>query len=102
MLEYGLRFLAGGSQCLRSRRLATSLRPKSFAGLFGAAPSIALATLLITLSDKRRLDVVERDQVSGRRSIGLGVADEFGHAGFNPPIVRDFQTRPGSAGKGLG
>ena len=28
------------------------LRPKSFAGLFGAAPSIALATLLITLSQK--------------------------------------------------
>ena len=32
--------------------LADSLRPKSFAGLFGAAPSIALATLLITLSQK--------------------------------------------------
>jgi hypothetical protein len=33
-------------------RLGDSLRPKSFAGLFGAAPSIALATLLITLSQK--------------------------------------------------
>ena len=29
-----------------------ALRPKSFAGLFGAAPSIAVATLLITLSQK--------------------------------------------------
>jgi hypothetical protein len=29
-----------------------TLRPKSYAGLFGAAPSIALATLLITLSQK--------------------------------------------------
>ncbi len=28
------------------------MRPKSFAGLFGAAPSIALATLLITLAHK--------------------------------------------------
>ena len=28
------------------------MRPKSFAGLFGAAPSIALATILITLSQK--------------------------------------------------
>ena len=44
--------LPAGSRCLRSRRLATALRPKSFAGLFGAAPSIALATLLITLSQK--------------------------------------------------
>jgi hypothetical protein len=32
--------------------LGDSLWPKSFAGLFGAAPSIALATLLITLSKK--------------------------------------------------
>jgi hypothetical protein len=32
--------------------LGDILRPKSFAGLFGAAPSIALATLLITLSHK--------------------------------------------------
>jgi len=32
--------------------LGDSLRPKSFAGLFGAAPSIALATLFITLSQK--------------------------------------------------
>ena len=32
--------------------LGDTLRPKSFAGLFGAAPSIALATLLITLSQK--------------------------------------------------
>ena len=32
--------------------LADILRPKSFAGLFGAAPSIAWATLLITLSKK--------------------------------------------------
>jgi hypothetical protein len=47
MLEYGLRFLAGGIAVS-----AFALRPKSFAGLFGAAPSIALATLLITLSQK--------------------------------------------------
>ena len=50
MLEYGLRFLAGGVAVSAFATLADSLRPKSFAGLFGAAPSIALATLLITLS----------------------------------------------------
>ena len=47
MLEYGLRFLAGGIAVS-----AFALRPKSFAGQFGAAPSIAPATLLITLSQK--------------------------------------------------
>jgi hypothetical protein len=52
MLEYGLRFLAGGIAVSAFAALGDSLRPKSFAGLFGAAPSIALATLLITLSHK--------------------------------------------------
>ncbi len=52
MLEYGLRFLASGIAVSVFATLGDSLRPKSFAGLFGAAPSIALATLLITLSHK--------------------------------------------------
>jgi hypothetical protein len=52
MLEYGLRFLAGGIAVSAFAAFGDSLRPKSFAGLFGAAPSIALATLLITLSHK--------------------------------------------------
>ena len=52
MLEYSLRFLAGGIAVSAFAALGDTLRPKSFAGLFGAAPSIALATLLITLSQK--------------------------------------------------
>jgi hypothetical protein len=49
MLEYGLRFLAGGIAVSAFAALADALRPKSFSGLFGAAPSIALATLVLTL-----------------------------------------------------
>jgi hypothetical protein len=52
MFEYGLRFLAGGIAVSAFAVLGDTLRPKSFAGLFGAAPSIALATLFITLSQK--------------------------------------------------
>jgi hypothetical protein len=52
MLEYSLRFLAGGIAVSAFAALGDSLRPKSFAGLFAAAPSIALSTLLITLSQK--------------------------------------------------
>src|ERR1700739_1013422 len=52
MLEYGLRFIASGVAVSAFAALGDTLRPKSFAGLFGAAPSIALATLLITLSQK--------------------------------------------------
>jgi hypothetical protein len=50
--EYGLRFLAGGIAVSAFAVPGDTLRPKSFAGLFGAAPSIAPATLLITLSQK--------------------------------------------------
>jgi len=44
-MEYLLRFLAGGLIVSLFAVLGDLLRPKSFAGLFGAAPSIALATL---------------------------------------------------------
>ena len=52
MLEYGLRFLAGGIAVSAFAALGDALRPKSFAGLFAAAPSIALATLVLTVSQK--------------------------------------------------
>ena len=52
MLEYGLRFLAGGIAVSAFAALGDALRPKSFAGLFAAAPSIALATLVPTVSQK--------------------------------------------------
>jgi hypothetical protein len=50
MLEYVLRFVAGGIAVSAFAAFGDALRPKSFAGLFGAAPSIALATLVITVS----------------------------------------------------
>ena len=50
MLDYLLRFLAGGIAVSTFAALGDALRPKTFAGLFGAAPSIALATILIALS----------------------------------------------------
>lgn len=49
MTEYILRFLIGGVAVSLFAVLGDVLRPKSFAGLFGAAPSIALSTLVITL-----------------------------------------------------
>jgi Protein of unknown function (DUF3147) len=52
VLEYLLRFIIGGAAVSIFAALGDTLQPKSFAGLFGAAPSIALATLLITLSQK--------------------------------------------------
>jgi uncharacterized membrane protein (GlpM family) len=49
MTEYILRFIAGGAIVSIFAILGDMLRPKSFAGLLGAAPSVALATLGIAV-----------------------------------------------------
>jgi len=49
MVEYVIRFLAGGLIVSAFSMLGDVLRPKSFAGLFGAAPSIALVTLALAI-----------------------------------------------------
>jgi hypothetical protein len=49
MTEYVIRFLAGGFVVSAFAMLGDLLRPKSFAGLFGAAPSVALTTLGIAV-----------------------------------------------------
>lgn len=49
MREMLLRFVIGGAIVSFFAVLAEIFRPKSFAGLFNAAPSVALATLGITI-----------------------------------------------------
>jgi uncharacterized membrane protein (GlpM family) len=49
MTEYLVRFFVGGVAVSAFAMLGDVLRPKSFAGLFGAAPSVALATLGIAV-----------------------------------------------------
>ncbi len=49
-MELVFRFLIGGLVVSAFAAFAEMSRPKSFAGLFGAAPSVALATLGITIA----------------------------------------------------
>jgi hypothetical protein len=49
--ELVLRFLIGGVIVSIFAVLAEIFRPKTFAGLFGAAPSVALATIGITIHE---------------------------------------------------
>ncbi|MBP0110312.1 MULTISPECIES: DUF3147 family protein [Bradyrhizobium] len=49
MTEYLVRFVAGGLIVSVFAIFGDMLRPKSFAGLLGAAPSVALATLGIAV-----------------------------------------------------
>ncbi len=55
MTDLVIRFLVGGVVVSLFAALGDVLRPKSFAGLFGAAPSIALATLGLTIHKEGRL-----------------------------------------------
>ena len=45
-----IRFLVGGAVVSAFALLGEILKPKSFAGVFGAAPSVALATLALTIA----------------------------------------------------
>jgi hypothetical protein len=48
MIQVLIRFLIGGAVVSVFALIGDVLKPKSFAGLFGAAPSVALATLVLT------------------------------------------------------
>jgi len=52
MSDVAIRFVVGGSIVSAFAIVGDILKPKSFAGLFGAAPSVALATLLLTIYSK--------------------------------------------------
>jgi len=51
-MEIALRFIVGGLFVSIFAMLGEALRPKSFAGLMGAAPSVALATISLTVIGK--------------------------------------------------
>ena len=61
------RFLIGGAVVSGFSALGDVLKPKSFAGLFGAAPSVALATLALTIAvDGRSYAATEaRSMIAG-------------------------------------
>jgi uncharacterized membrane protein (GlpM family) len=51
-MQIVFRFVIGGLMVSLFALVADLLKPKSFAGIFGAAPSIALATLALTIASK--------------------------------------------------
>lgn len=67
---YLARFLLGGFIVSAFAMLSDILRPKSFAGLFGAAPSVALATLGLTFATKGGTDA----SLDGRSMLAGAVA----------------------------
>jgi hypothetical protein len=71
-----LRFLIGGTVVSLFALLGDIFRPKSFAGLFGAAPSIALATLGLTIHQDGKLyaAIEARSMIAGAASLAAYAA----------------------------
>jgi hypothetical protein len=66
-MQYIFRFLIGGGLVSIFAALGDVLKPKSFAGLFGAAPSIALASLglAVAANGKEYAAIEARSMVAG-------------------------------------
>jgi uncharacterized membrane protein (GlpM family) len=88
MREMLLRFLIGGMIVSAFALLGDLFKPKSFAGLFGAAPSIALATLGLTiLSNGREYAATEA------RSMMAGAVAFFVYASCVSWILMRYRFR---------
>jgi hypothetical protein len=62
-----IRFLIGGTVVTFFAILGDLFKPKSFAGLFGAAPSVALATITLTIATEgaQYASVEARSMIAG-------------------------------------
>lgn len=76
MTELLLRFLIGGVVVSLFAILGDIFRPKSFAGLFGAAPSIALATVGLTIHHNGKLyaAIEARSMIAGAIAMAVYAA----------------------------
>jgi uncharacterized membrane protein (GlpM family) len=79
--------LAGGSLVLAFALLSEGLSPKRFAGLFSAAPAVALAGLTIVILDKGAHD-------AHKNTLGMiaGSAGMVAYAAAVVPLLRRFRA----------
>ncbi len=83
-----IRFIIGGVMVSAFAIIGDVLKPKSFAGLFGAAPSVALATLALTVvSDGGSFAAIEA------RSMMAGAIAFFIYASLVSRIMMHYQLR---------
>lgn len=72
-MDLVLRFLIGGVVVSLFSLIGDLLKPRSFAGLFGAAPSVALATLGLTIAHEGPASAAAecRSMLIGAIALGL-------------------------------
>jgi hypothetical protein len=72
-MELVMRFLAGGVIVSAFALIADVVKPKGFAGLFAAAPSVALATVGLTIANQSRwyAAIESRSMIAGAAAFFL-------------------------------
>lgn len=88
MSQILVRFIIGGFVVSFFALIGDLLKPKSFAGLFGAAPSVALATLTLTVAKEG-----SSYAASEARSMMAGAAALFIYASFVSWIMMRFKLK---------
>ena len=83
-----VRFLIGGVVVSAFAVLGGLLKPKSFAGLFGAAPSVALATLGLTIATEGAAYAATE-----ARSMMAGAIAFFAYASFVSWVMMRYKPR---------
>jgi uncharacterized membrane protein (GlpM family) len=90
VLILAIKGLAGGTLVVTFALLSQGLEPKRFAGLFSAAPAVALAGLTVTLLDKTAHD-------AHQASVGM-IAGAVGMAAYAAAVIPLLRrTRPAVA-----
>jgi uncharacterized membrane protein (GlpM family) len=87
-----IKAVAGGSLVVAFALLSEALSPKRFAGLFSAAPSVALASLTVTLLDKGSHEARE-----GGVGMLAGSAGMIAYAACVIPLLRRLNAAPAAA-----
>jgi uncharacterized membrane protein (GlpM family) len=94
--ELTIRFLVGGAIVSFFAVIAEVCRPKSFAGLFGAAPSVALTTIGIAIAQHGKLYAATE-----ARSMIFGAIAFFIYAAASCWILMRYKTRALATTAGL-
>jgi Protein of unknown function (DUF3147) len=91
-LQFVIRFVVGGLIVTLFAAIADITKPKSFAGLFGAAPSVALASLALAIfSNGKNYAALEA------RSMIVGASAFFLYAQLTIWLIMRFKIHAGPA-----
>jgi hypothetical protein len=90
--EVALKALAGGLLVVAFAAIAQTLTPKRFAGIFAAAPSVALGSLLVTLAFSG-----DKDLPASGAGMAVGAVAFVLYCLAAVPLVRRLGAWKGSA-----